>query len=498
MAPMHGYQGEPVPLGDVLVLGLGTSGKAAASYLSRLVGSRVDSLTVLAGKRTEDAERFADELKRACGAHVAFDTEEVEGTYHLCIASPGISEFSNFYRNALRASKEVVSEVEFAWRESPASSRWVAITGTNGKTTTTALTAHVLSSAGLAAVACGNIGDACIDAVAAGDADVFVAEVSSYQLASTSRFCPDVAVLLNITPDHIKWHRSLENYAAAKYKVLANLAQAPDGVCILDAVNDVVREGQVKRLRAQSRDERGFDYVPIGCAAGLSASMRDACGSENAAFLDEGVLRVDFRGCEHRLLTASSLQIKGEHNASNALAAASVGFALGLAESSVRDALASFTPLAHRIEPCGSVRGVACYNDSKATNVDATLKALSAFGEVRPIVLLGGDDKGTDLAELVSAARAHCKAVVCYGASAERFLAAFGGVCQHADSARGELAVFEAEHMEDALDVALGVACEGDVVALSPACASFDEFSCYQERGDVFKRLVAERSRKGA
>ena len=231
----------------------------------------------------------------------------------------------------------MVSEVEFAWRESSVDSRWVAITGTNGKTTTTSLTAHVLASAGIAAVACGNIGDACITAVAEGSADVYVAEVSSYQLASTCRFAPDVAVLLNITPDHVKWHRTLENYAQAKYKVLANLDRA-GGVAVLDAVNDVVREGQVKRLRALTREERGFDYVPVGCAAGLSASMRDACGSENAAFLDDGTLRVDFRGEEHRLMPAADLRIKGEHNASNALAAASACLALGLTASRWRPA----------------------------------------------------------------------------------------------------------------------------------------------------------------
>ena len=495
MQTMHGYPDGAPDLGDVLVLGLGTSGKAAASYVADLVGTRARSLSVLAGKRTAEAERFAAELAAACGARVAFETEEVEGSYDLCIASPGISEFSAFYANARRASGEVVSEVEFAWRESSVDSRWVAITGTNGKTTTTSLTAHVLASAGIAAVACGTIGDACITAVAEGSADVYVAEVSSYQLASTCRFAPDVAVLLNITPDHVKWHRTLENYAQAKYKVLANLDRA-GGVAVLDAVNDVVREGQVKRLRALTREERGFDYVPVGCAAGLSASMRDACGSENAAFLDDGTLRVDFRGEEHRLMPAADLRIKGEHNASNALAAASACLALGLTGEQVAAGLRGFSPLEHRIEPCGAVAGVACYNDSKATNVDATLKALSAFGDARPVVLLGGDDKGTDLTELVRAARVHCKAVVCFGAAGDRFERAFADVPGAAESA---LAVLRAAHLEDALDTALGVAQPGDVVALSPACASFDEFSCFEERGEVFKKLVADRrERKGA
>ena len=153
----------------------------------------------------------------------------------------------------------------------------------------------------------------------------------------------------------------------------------------------------------------------------------------------------------------------------------------------VADALASFAPLEHRIEPCGSVAGVVCYNDSKATNVDATLKALAAFGEKKPIVLLGGDDKGTDLSELVAQAQRHCKAVVCFGQAGSRFLEAFN----HA-----QLEVYEARHLEDALDVALDHAQSGDIIALSPACASFDEFSCFEERGEVFKALVAQRSKE--
>lgn len=195
-------------------------------------------------------------------------------------------------------------------------------------------------------------------------------------------------------------------------------------------------------------------------------------------------------------MPAADLRIKGEHNASNALAAASACLALGLTGEQVAAGLRGFSPLEHRIEPCGAVAGVACYNDSKATNVDATLKALSAFGDARPVVLLGGDDKGTDLTELVRAARVHCKAVVCFGAAGDRFERAFADVPGAAESA---LAVLRAAHLEDALDAALDIAQPGDVVALSPACASFDEFSCFEERGEVFKKLVADRrERKGA
>lgn len=482
MSTVHGYQGEPARLGRVLILGLGKSGTAAAEYCLSLLGSRVDEVVVAAGKRTESSERTAEGL-RARGANVEFDRFEVQGRYDVCIASPGISEFSDFYASAKEASGEIVSEVEFAWRESAASSRWVAITGTNGKTTTTSLIAHILKQGGLRAVACGNIGDTCIGEVMKGEADVFVAEVSSYQLASTVDFAPDVAVLLNITPDHVKWHKTHENYKLAKFKVFANLGRAKQGLCVLDATNGEVRE-QVRSMRAQGREERGFDYVPIGCSDGLSVSMRDKCGSENAAWLEKSKLCVRFGERVESLLSADELQIKGEHNANNALAAASAALGLGLSAQEVVAGLRSFAPLEHRIEPCGSVRGVLCYNDSKATNVDATLKALAAFGESRPIVLLGGDDKGTDLSELVACAEIHCKEVVCFGAAGPRFSAAFkGSSCPCRD----------ADHLEDAFDAALEDASEGDIVVLSPACASFDEFTCFEERGEVFKAYVAQR-----
>ena len=234
--------------------------------------------------------------------------------------------------------------------------------------------------------------------------------------------------------------------------------------------------------------------MPLGTAEGVRGDMRAACGSDNAAFVDgDGLLTVALDGAEHVLVAAGELQVKGEHNLSNALAASSAALALGVPDEAVRQGLRGFKALAHRIEPCGTVAGVTCYNDSKATHVDATLTALAAFPETRPIVLLGGDDKGTDLAPLVEAARAHARAAVCFGAARERFAAAFG-VDGSAGEDGGDFAVLQASCLEDALDAALAIAGAGDVVLLSPACASFDEFGSYEERGRAFKALVAERS----
>lgn len=487
---LEGRKYAPAHLGKVLVLGLGKSGRACAEYFISLLGTRVSSLTVAAGKPSDAAFAWADKA-RGAGACVEFDLESFDESFDLCVASPGISEFSDFYLNARAASSEIMSEVEFAWRESAADSRWVAITGTNGKTTTTAMTEHLLRSAGLEASAVGNIGDTCIEAVAADNTKVYVAEVSSYQLASTIDFAPNVAVMLNITPDHLSWHRSHEAYAAAKWKVLANLSNVEGACAVLDATDDEVR-AKVRELKALSREDRGFDYIPMGTKAGLRSDMREACGSACAAFIaPNGCLHVAAPQLEADLALASDLQVKGDHNAANALAASAVALALGACPQDVKRGLETFAPLEHRIEPCGQVAGVACYNDSKATNVDAVLKALVAFGEVKPIILLGGRDKGTDLEPLVQACSDSAKAVVLFGESRDRFSESFA---HDARIAASGVDILLAERLESALDLALGHAHSGDVVLLSPACASFDEFSCYEERGETFKRLVAERA----
>ena len=242
----------------------------------------------------------------------------------------------------------------------------------------------------------------------------------------------------------------------------------------------------MRELRTLDIEERGFAYVPVGTKAGLSGDMRQACGSDNAAFVDgDGVLRVVIGGAEHALCAAADLRVKGSHNVANALAAASAALAVGVDPQAVARGVSSFEALEHRIEPCGSIAGVECYNDSKATNVDSVLAAVAAFGSVKPVILLGGRDKGTDLVPLVAACRQHAKSVVCFGEARERFIGAFEG---------SGLEVLSAPGMEAALDKALSVTVAGDVVLLSPACASFDEFSCYQERGTRFKQMVAERA----
>lgn len=486
---MEGYRFARLSLGRVAVLGLGVSGSAVVAYLLE-TPERCLGLTVFVGQ----ADPASDAVQALCarGVDVRFG-EQVEGEFDLCIASPGIPETGAFYQSACGACGQVISEVEFAWRESRADSLWIAVTGTNGKTTTTALIAHLIDAAyqagaqrphhGFRVETCGNIGTPCIDAVAAanasGEASVFVAEVSSYQLASTKRFAPNIGVFLGISPDHLTWHGSFDAYATAKWRMLEHM-ERNGGVAIIDATNDCARE-QCKRLRtAQSIPE--FSYVPLGTKAGITGDMRKACGAQNAAFKAlDGTLTLASGNQEVQLCNADDLAIKGTHNVVNALAAAAAAYAAGVDPFIIAQALPTFSALEHRIEPAGQVNSVQFFNDSKATNVDATLVAVASFEPGSVVVMLGGRDKLGPLDELVAACNQYAKAVVLFGEARERFAEAFQTACPH---------VATVSSFDEAFRTACTLAKAGDSVLLSPACASFDEFSCFEERGEHFKELV--------
>ncbi|MDI9589720.1 MAG: UDP-N-acetylmuramoyl-L-alanine--D-glutamate ligase [Acidobacteriota bacterium] len=460
-----------VALGDVCVLGLGRTGEAVASYLADRIGGRVSSVTLYGGARSDagPASRALEER----GVRVVLGTEEVTGSYDLAVASPGIPEGSPFLRAAAACSREVIGEPELAWRESPG--RWLAITGTNGKTTTTALATALLRAGGEDAVAVGNIGTLAIGEVAARPAPRwFVAELSSFQLAESVRLHPRVAVLLNVTPDHLSWHGGIERYAEAKECVFANL-DAHD-LAVVSCEDDWCRAA-IGRL-----EDRGLRVAHL-CAT---------CdpGTPCAAFVRDDRLVVRLDGTEHELAAVDEMAIRGSHNVQNALAASALALEVGAPADLVRAGLLAFAPLEHRIEPCGEAGGVRFVNDSKATNTDAVEKALTAFDPRRLILLMGGHDKGTDLGSVARAASRGARVVICFGEAGER-------MAQAVEGAGGTSRVIRARHLAEAFQTACDVAARGDVVLLSPACSSFDEFSNFEERGRAFKRLVAEHASDG-
>jgi UDP-N-acetylmuramoylalanine--D-glutamate ligase len=451
---------------------------------------------------------------------VCVDGDEIAGFFDLAIASPGIPPHSPLVVSAREHARELISEPELAWRLSP--EHWIVITGTNGKTTTTALVAHLLNTCGMKARAAGNIGTTCIEAVCAREpGEYLVAELSSYQLAYSCGLVPVAAVLLNITPDHLAWHGSFESYRDAKLGLFDRLK--PDAPAVIDATLEGTRAVVRARRAAQKRS------IPIGTAEGLCGDMTARCGAAEAAFVDPhgGMLTCVIGGRRMAVLESSKLKIKGEHNQENALAAAAAVLALGADPAKVAEGLASFEPLEHRIEPCGSVGGVAFFNDSKATNPEATCKALAAFGDTPLVVMLGGRDKGTSLDELVKATAASCRAVICYGEAGPRFAEAFEAARSFnaapasdaaaaapavptpaavvapapapAASSRSAPVSLLVPDFRSAFDAAMANARAGDAVLLSPACASFDEFSSYEQRGTAFKALTAalRESRQG-
>ncbi len=484
-----------IDFGNVLVCGLGRSGGSAAKWCSEHMacknptdGFSVRSLTVYAGPENESSRACAEQIAGP-DVKVVFDSEDVEGAYDLAIKSPGISVFSEFYENAAKASREVICEPELAFRVSPA--RWVGVTGTNGKTTTTTLVASLFETAGIKAHPSGNIGLPCIDACSQrDDGDYIVAELSSFQLASMPTFAPDAAILLNITPDHVEWHKSLEHYAASKARIFES--QTPDQFAIVDCTASSTRQLAIDLVKA------GHSVIAVGGPEGLEQDylplddgMSAECESEHlgSAYVRDGQLIVDIDGELHELAMASDLKIAGAHNLQNALAASAAAVACGVPDDDVAMGLVLYRPMEHRVEPCGTVDGVRYYNDSKATNTDAAAKALTAFKPGEVVLLLGGHDKGTDLADLVSDCLASCKAVVCFGEAGPRFHDAFVKALAASDS---QCELLDAPHMAEALQVAADAACPGNVVLLSPACSSFDEFGSFVERGNVFKKLVSD------
>jgi UDP-N-acetylmuramoylalanine--D-glutamate ligase len=457
----------PDMTGRIAVLGLGRSGDAVVRWALSRPGTLASDVAVFVEHDTP-ALKDAAEAWRSRGVRVELGAQEVpDDGFSLIVASPGIAPGRPLLASARRSGVPVVSELELAYRVARAP--FVAITGTNGKTTTTSLVTHLLEGAGRHAQAAGNIGRPALDAATvAGPDGVIVAECSSFQLALTLDFHPRVAVLLNITPDHIDWHGSLEAYAQDKARVFANMTAGDV------AIIDVDDPGSAPWAEAVAR--RGVTVVPVSYAGSTGARVRD------------GVLVVDVGEGDVPLLRADDLRIRGMHNVSNALAAAAVALALGVPAAAVIDGLRSFAPMEHRLEPVGTVAGVSYVNDSKATNPDAVMKALTAFGEQPVIVLLGGHNKGNDFGPLAEACGRRCRLAVLYGEARDELTAAF-----RAANAPHRLAT----GMLDALSVACEAAVAGDVIVLSPACASFDEFENYEQRGRVFATAVSRLAVEG-
>lgn len=452
-------------MGDaILIIGAARSGVASAEYLLS-IGKQI----VISDMNTKLAEDVETQLGHASVSYVWGKQPDVAALQpELIVMSPGVPLSIPPVVKARELGIPVISEPELAFRYSDVP--FVAITGTNGKTTTTTLTAFLLEKEGRKVVAGGNIGLPLISQCPKMSAnDIVVAEMSSFQLESVDSFCPKVAVVMNLTPDHLDRHKTMEAYAAAKANIFKN--QGPEEYLLLN------------------KD----DAIVAAMAAGAKSHVYYFSQQE---ILDEGiwledgnlVYRLDKNGAPQVLIPAAEIGIVGSHNWQNAMAASLAALLMGQQPEIIAERLRVFKGVAHRMEPVATIDGVLYVNDSKGTNPDSTEKALGSYGE-RPIVLIaGGRNKGSDMAVLVPLMRAHCRGVVLVGEATGDFIDAF--------ERTGYTDYVCADSFEDAVAKAREMAQSGDVVLLSPACASWDMFDNFEQRGDLFKELVKDYAAK--
>jgi len=443
----------------VLVIGLGRTGIETVRFLVRR-GAEV--VATDEKPASELREAFAAiEMDRHRFAFLAVDDAVGRGV-DLVVPSPGVAPFNRILAEAVKRGIPVMSELELAGRflRRP----MIAMTGTKGKTTTTTLIGEILRKAGKSVFVGGNIGSPLIGfADGKQETECAVVEVSSFQLQWTSRFRPDVAVLLNVTPDHVDYHGSFAEYRRIKERIFEN---------------------QTGRDRAilNAEDPRTADL-----SAGLAAEVECFSASgrvRRGMFLDRGNL-VHCRGPEgaEEVYPLDIIRIPGAHNIENVMAAIMASRVSGCSREAVIRAVRDFTGIAHRIEFAGEKGGVAFYDDSKATNAGAVLRALEAFP--RPVILLmGGRDKEGDFDSLAATVKGRVKGLVLFGEARAKIGDRIGGI----------VATDQAATLRDAMELAWRRAAAGDVVLLSPGCASFDEFADYRARGDFFKKWVGNLS----
>lgn len=438
----------------VLVVGLGKSGVDCAIFLK----DRGAQVTVSDAK---PPEQLGDAIPKLLDHGIVVETgghgERTFRGQDLIVVSPGVPSDSPALAHARSMGEAVIGEIELAYRFLPGP--MVAITGSNGKTTTTTLTGEIIAAGGFPTLVGGNIGTTAISLVGKAKPDTFIVlEVSSFQLETIEQFRPKIAVVLNVTPDHLDRHRTFEAYASAKARIFEN--QTADDYVVLNADDPVCAEFG-RRAKSQ-----------VFWFSRKNDVKQGACVRDGSIF---------FRKPNHDLevMPVSEIPLKGFHNLENVLAAACAGLLAGCEPARVRQAIKAFEAVEHRLEYVATIDGVEYYNDSKATNVDATIKALESFsGNIH--LILGGKDKDSDYTLLNDLLAQRVKRVYTIGAAAEKIEAQI----------KGKTEVTSAGTLERAVESASESAISGDVILLAPACASFDQFKNYEHRGRVFKELV--------
>ena len=442
----------------VLVVGLGKSGVASALFM-KARGARV---TV---SDTKSGDELRNEIPVLLDHGITVETgghgDRTFRGQDLIVVSPGVPVDAPPLVQARSLGESVIGEIELAAQFLPGPI--VAITGSNGKTTTTTLTGEIMTAGGFPALVGGNIGTPAISLADRAKPDtVIVLEISSFQLETVQTFRPKVAVVLNVTPDHLDRHRTFEIYTDAKARIFEH--QQPDDFAVLNA-DDPTCVAMAGRTRAQV-----FWF----------SRLKEV---QHGAWVKDGAIVFRDKTGQREILQVSEIPLKGAHNLENVLAAACAGILMGCAPEKIRQAVHEFKAVEHRLEFVATIGDVDYYNDSKATNVDATIKALESF-PANIHLILGGKDKGSDYTVLNDLLRLRVKRVYTIGAAAAKIEG------QIISSKNGGPEVVHAETLENAIRKAHASAKPGDVVLLAPACASFDQFKSYEHRGKVFKEIV--------
>ena len=406
-------------------------------------------------------QSFKTELQRH---QIAFEenghTEALILNAHEVMKSPGIPEKAALIKKLRAKQIPVISEIELAYRYK-GNSKIVAVTGSNGKTTTTSLIYHICKHAGMDCALVGNIGFSFAKQIAVDPKPVYIAEISSFQLDDIVSFRPDVAVLVNITEDHLdRYDYQLQNYINSKFKIAQN--QTPDDVLVYN-LDDETTMNNINKFSIQSK------LAPITMSKELP----------QGAYLANARMHLKWK-TEEMQMSVDDFTLKGKHNQYNSMAASMAATAIDIRKEKIREALQTFESLEHRMEPAGTIRGVSFINDSKATNINSTWYALESMNN--PVILiLGGVDKGNDYSLLRDLVKEKVKAIVCMGTENRKIHEAFGDIVS---------LMVNTENANDAVKAAFHFANKGDVVLLSPACASFDLFKNYEDRGNQFKQAV--------
>lgn len=438
----------------IVILGGGESGAGAA------VLAQKQGFDVFLSDMSEIQPRYKGWLQKYQipfeeGSH----TEELILNADEVIKSPGIPDKAPIVVKIREKGIPVISEIEFAGRYTNAFT--VCITGTNGKTTTTSLIYHMMQKAGLNVGLAGNIGNSFAYQVAECNYDYYVIELSSFQLDGVFNFKPDIAILLNITPDHLdRYDYKMQNYVESKFRITRNLSEDD---CFIFCSDDAVTVDQLKRivLRAQQ----------------LPFSQR--IKENQTAWLEDTDMFINYNNSDFNM-SINDLSLKGKHNVYNSMAAGIAGHVLNIRKEVIRESLSDFQGVEHRLEPVLTVRGVKYINDSKATNVNSAWYALESM--TTPVVwIAGGVDKGNDYSVLMDLVKQKVKALICLGVDNSKLHAAFEGVVP---------VMVDATSAEEAVQQAYKLSSPGDTVLLSPACASFDLFENYEDRGRKFKAAV--------